>query len=132
MTTTQGTIRRRPNATLGFAGLRAHRRRPLDVDVLIQDAQGWELPVESVDFSAGGIFVRTPYLLEEGTVQTLIFGGEEDTSPLAVRARVIRVERDQALLDSDPDYSPGMAFEFLSEVPRKKERLQRFARQVPA
>ncbi len=123
----QGKIRRRPNAHLGFAGLRAHRRRPMDAEVLIQDAQGWEMPVESVDFSAGGVFVRTPFLLEEGTVQTLIFGSPDGDDQLAVRAEVVRVEDDREALDSARDYTPGMAFRFLSVVPRKQDRLREFA-----
>ena len=84
-------IRRSPQTKPSFAGLRRYNRRTLETHVVIQDADGWEIPLESVDVSPTGIFVRSDFLFDVGDEHTLIFE-LEDRGLFRLQARVARVE----------------------------------------
>lgn len=127
----QGQIRRQPTMELNFAGVRRFPRKRLSVEVLIQDADGWELPVESVDFSPVGMFVTSHFLFEVGTVHNLIFKSPDGTELFAVRARVTRVENNSSGdEETDAQVVPGMAYEFIDMTRKRKQRLRTLAARV--
>lgn len=119
----QGSIRRRPTSKLTFAGLRQFPRKELCVDVLVQDADGWEVPLASFDFSPAGMFVRSQFLFEIGETHNLIFRSPDGEELFSVRAQVVRVEKEE-------DCVPGMAYEFFEMNPEKYQRLQGLAARV--
>lgn len=129
---TQGSIRRRPSSRFSFAGLRRHPRKELSVQVLVQDCDGWEVPLESVDFSPAGMFVRSNFLFEVGTVHTLIFQSPEGDELFSLRARVNRVESEAPTAEKPGGeaFVPGMAYEFIDVHPDKEDRLQGLAARV--
>ncbi len=132
MTRQQGRIRRQPSSGLNFAGVRRYPRRRLSVEVLIQDAEGWEIPVESVDFSPVGMFVKSYFLFDVGAVHNLIFRCPDGEELFSVRAQVTRVEND-CLEDEDAapvEVLPGMAYEFVDMTQTRKSRLRRLAERV--
>lgn len=116
----QGSIRRHPTTRLTFAGLRRFPRREMALEVLIQDQDGWEVPVESLDFSPSGMFVESAFLFEVGAVHNLIFRCPQGDQIFSVRAAVVRVEGNGA---QEEDSIPGMAYEFLEMGPMKQRRL---------
>lgn len=124
------TIRRQPTAGLGFAGLRRHPRKELSVEVLVQDEQGWELPLEALDFSPAGMFVRSHFLFEVGTVHQLIFKSPDGDELFGVRAEVVRVEKDETQGSDESGFAPGMAYEFIETTPSRRARLEGFARRI--
>ena len=126
----QGSIRRRPKSHLTFAGLRRHQRRDFCVEVLVQDAQGWELPLESFDFSPAGMFVRSNYLFEVGTIHNLIFRSPDGEELFSVHGQVIRVEKDDSRQAEGGAVVPGMAYEFIEMSAHKRHRLAEFAQRV--
>lgn len=118
---TQGRIRRQPTTRLTFAGVRRFPRRELSMSVLLQDEDGWEVPVESVDFSPSGMFVSSGFLFEAGTVHNLIFRSPCGEQIFSVRARVVRVEgREEGEVS-------GMAYEFVEMGPTRQRRLVEMA-----
>lgn len=127
-----GSIRRQPSCRLSFAGLRRFPRRQLSVDVLIQDEDGWEIPMESLDFSPSGMFVRSSFLFEVGTVHNLIFRCPQGRELYALRAQVVRVEGQPQAVGATQakEFVPGMAYEFIDLVPGQEERLFGLAAQV--
>ncbi len=106
-----------------FGGFRRFRRRELEMDVVLQDAGGWEIPVESVDVSPGGMFVRSEFLFEPGARHVLIFRAPNGQFLFRLRARVVRVE--------DEDEPPGMAYEFIGVEPETERRLRALAAPRP-
>jgi hypothetical protein len=106
-------IRRSPQTRPTFAGLRRYNRRTLATHVVVQDAEGWEIPLESIDISPTGIFVTSDFLFEVGDEHTLIFE-LEGRGMFRVRARVARVEEpaDDQLVAS-AETRPGMGYEFV-------------------
>ncbi len=128
----QGSIRRRPTSRMSFAGLRRYPRRQMSVEVLVQDQEGWEVPLESLDFSPAGMFVRSSFLFEVGTVHNLIFRSPRGDELFAVRAQVTRVESDLPGADEvvDDSFVPGMAYEFIDLEEAKQERLCGLVAQV--
>lgn len=106
-------IRRTPQAKPSFAGLRRYNRRDLTTNVVVQDSEGWEIPLDSVDISPTGIFVRSDFLFEIGEEHTLIFE-VEGKGMFRVRARVARVEEPQEDdMFAGADFRPGMGYEFV-------------------
>lgn len=105
-------IRRRPAARQNFAGFRRYGRRDVQTDVVIQDADGWEIPLESVNVSPTGIFIESPLLFEVGDVHTLIFR-TADGGLVRVDGRVVRVDRGSDDRGVEVDEKPGMAYEFV-------------------
>lgn len=124
----QGSIRRQPSSSLNFAGVRRYPRTELNVEVLIQDDDGWEFPVESLDFSPTGMFVRTNFLFEVGTIHNLIFRSPDGDALFSIRGQVVRVENDAA--DDDEAFVPGMAYEFMELTADHRQRLKGLAARV--
>ncbi|RAL23593.1 hypothetical protein DL240_05385 [Lujinxingia litoralis] len=119
-----GSIRRQPSFRPSFAGVRRHPRCELRTQVFVQDAEGWEIPLESIDFCPTGMFVRSNFLFEPGQVHTLVFRSPAGESMYAVRARVVRAETGAEYGDRLPaDFVPGMAYEFVDVAPRVRQRL---------
>lgn len=96
-----------PDQPASFAGIRRYSRRSLDVDVFVQDAEGWEIPLEAADISPVGIFVQSDYLFDIGDEHTLIFRSPDEQFVFRIPGRVVRVA------DGDADEPAGMAYEFL-------------------
>lgn len=107
-------IRRLPQAQPAFAGIRRYNRRQITLDVVVQDQDGWEIPLESVDISPTGIFVRSNFLFEVGEEHILIFE-VEGRGIFRVHGRVVRVEEPErgAGFGAGVSASPGMAYEFI-------------------
>lgn len=93
-------IRRTPQAQPTFNGIRRYNRCEMTVDVVVQDKDGWEIPLESVDISPTGIFVRSNFLFEVGEEHTLIFE-VQGKGLFRIQGRVARVE--------EPDAQAGYA-----------------------
>jgi hypothetical protein len=108
----KSVIRRRPAARKAFAGFRRYGRREVRTDVVIQDSEGWEIPLESVNVSPTGIFIESPLLFEIGEVHTLIFK-TSDGAMVRVNGRVVRVDRGFDERGVPVDERPGMAYEFV-------------------
>ncbi len=106
-------IRRTPQPKPTFAGLRRYNRRTLATEVVVQDQEGWEIPLESVDISPTGIFVRSNFLFDVGEEHVLIFQ-VEGKGMFRVRARVARVEEpDDEQGFAGAEIRPGMGYEFV-------------------
>lgn len=105
-------IRRSPAVRQTFAGFRRYGRRDVRTDVVIQDADGWEIPLESANVSPTGIFVESPLLFEVGETHTLIFR-TADGGFVRVHGRVVRVDRGTDERGVEVDETPGMAYEFV-------------------
>jgi c-di-GMP-binding flagellar brake protein YcgR len=86
------------------------------MDVVLQDAGGWEIPVESVDVSPTGMFVRSDFLFKPGAKHVLIFRAPDGQFLFRLRARVVRVASDET--------PPGMAYEFLGVDAETERRLR--------
>lgn len=128
----QGSIRRQPSSRLSFAGLRRHPRADLSVEVLVQDDDGWEVPLESFDFSPAGMFVRSNFLFEVGSTHNLIFRSPDGEELFGVRGQVVRVEKEvPAGGEGDAQgFVPGMAYEFLNMATEKQQRLRGLAARI--
>src|SRR6056297_3301054 len=128
----QGRIRRKPSSRLSFAGLRRYPRKDFSAQVIVQDADGWEVPVDSLDFSPAGMFLRSDFLFEVGEVHNLIFRGPDGTDIFAVRVQVVRVETQSShtAQEMENDFVPGMAYDFIDMAPQKQERLFELASRV--
>ena len=111
----QSAIRRTPQARPSFAGFRRYGRRDVRCDVYVQDDEGWEIPLESVNVSPTGMFVESSLLFEAGESHTLIFRSPRDASWYRISARVVRVDEGEGDEPVQPpeDRRPGMAYEFL-------------------
>ncbi|TDP71932.1 PilZ domain-containing protein [Bradymonas sediminis] len=114
-------IRRTPQAQPTFNGIRRYNRCQMTLDVVVQDQDGWEIPLESVDISPTGIFVRSNFLFEVGEVHTLIFE-VQGKGLFRVQGRVARVEEPDAQADyaglgglgaMSASMTPGMGYEFI-------------------
>lgn len=92
-----------------FAGIRRYNRRSIDVEVLVQDDNGWEMPLEGVNLSPVGMFVRSPFLFDVGDCHTLIFRSPEGKDLFRIRGRVVRVQADE----EGAEGMPGMGYEFV-------------------
>lgn len=128
----QGSIRRQPKSDLTFAGLRRYPRKEFAVEVLVQDPQGWEIPLETFDFSPAGMFVRSNFLFEVGTVHNLIFRSPEGDDLFSIRSEVVRVEKDDAepAANDAESFVAGMAYEFIEMEPEQRQRLCGLAERV--
>ena len=100
-------IRRKPVALKPSVGIRRYDRTHFEQEVLVQDGDGWEIPLDSVDISANGMFVKSSALFEIGETHTLHFY-DVDGQPFRVEARVVRVSKQTTIADEDP----GMGYEF--------------------
>ncbi len=106
------TIRRSPKPQPAFKGFRRYGRANLEDEIIVQDHEGWELPLQGVNLSPTGMFVESQYLFNVGDEHILIFRAPRAAQWFRVRARVVRVDvgEDDAL----DEQSPGMAYEFIN------------------
>lgn len=102
-------IRRAPAAQPKFNGFRRYGRAELDEQIIIQDDDGWEVPLQALNLSPTGMFVESRYLFEVGEEHVLIFRSPTDAW-FRVRARVVRVDEGAEAFDDD---NTGMAYEFV-------------------
>lgn len=107
-------IRRSPRNRPVFAGFRRYSRQQLRTDVVIQDDEGWEVPLESVNLSPTGMFIESQYLFDIGDRHVLIFQSPESSQWLRIEAKVVRVDLGEVDVRVDPPEpcNPGMAYEF--------------------
>ncbi len=126
MKSEDSVIRRMPKSRPNFAGFRKFGRKDLRTDVVIQDNDGWEVPLESVNLSASGMFVESKFLFEIGDEHILIFSSPHTGECFRITARVVRVEEGEADVRVDPaePLVPGMAYEFKTDDPRALEELR--------
>lgn len=85
-------IRRRPQPTPTFAGLRRYDRKPASVKVHMTDAEGRAFALESVNISQGGLLANGPRGYVMGDRHTLRITTRSREIVL-VTARIVRVER---------------------------------------
>ncbi len=111
MHVTPSTIRRRPLATLtarpSLAGMRRHARKDAQLELLVLDERGWEIPFESANISQSGVFVASDYLFEAGLEHTLVLRDGRGALVLRTRAKIVRVQAARGL---EPC---GMAYAFI-------------------
>lgn len=101
-------IRRHPHVRPMFAGLRRYDRKAAQIDVVVIDEGGHEIPFETVNISESGVFVSSSLLYEVGQIHTLILrerGGQE----IRLRGKIVRVEGRKAR----GGVVPGMAYQFM-------------------
>lgn len=113
MTSQHSHIRRSPDPQPSFSGIRRYSRRQLDVDVYVQDSEGWEIPLEAVDVSPVGLFVESDLLFDVGDEHTLIFRSPDEQFVFRIPGRVVRVSDGQNAKGEPDDSVPGMAYEFV-------------------
>lgn len=119
------TIRRAPTPQPAFNGFRRYGRADLDAEIIAQDSDGWEVPLECVNLSPTGMFVESKYFFDLGDEHTLIFRSPMRDRMFRVRARVVRVEEGEVdpRFEPEEDIRPGMAYEFVSPDEETWERL---------
>jgi hypothetical protein len=113
MAARHSNIRRSPDPQPSFAGIRRYDRRPVQVDVFVQDADGWEIPLEATDISPVGIFVESDFLFDVGDEHTLIFRAPDGEFVFRIPGRVVRVSDGQGPDGASNGNTPGMAYEFI-------------------
>jgi len=122
-------IRRSPKPKPTFGGFRKNGRHDLRTEVVVQDAEGWEIPLDTVNLSSTGMFVESDFLFEIGDRHVLIFRSPDNGAWLRVDAKVIRVDSGDVDLRVDPPESmpAGMAYEFEALDATTQEELCRLA-----
>lgn len=113
MATRQSPIRRTPDHRPSFAGIRRYSRREVDIEVHIQDGDGWEIALDAVDISPVGLFVESDFLFDVGDEHTLIFESPDEDYLFRIRGRVTRVATGEGPEDEAGHSTPGMAYEFV-------------------
>jgi len=107
------SIRRAPAARPVFTGFRRYGRADLDAQIIVQDREGWEVPLDCVNLSPTGMFVQSQFLFDVGEEHVLIFRTPRDAQWVRIRAKVVRVEQgDDDGHDAQAESLPGMAYEF--------------------
>lgn len=108
----ESTIRRAPEARPTFNGFRRYGRADLGEQIIVQDDDGWELPLLAANLSPTGMFVESQFLFDVGDEHVLIFRSPMQERWYRVRARVVRVdEGDEEGVD---ETCAGMAYEFVN------------------
>lgn len=121
----ESVIRRSPKTRPNFAGFRRYVRKDLRTEVMVQDLEGWEIPLESVNLSPTGMFVESDFLFEIGDKHVLIFRSPETDEWFRIVAEVVRVEEgeeDVRVAPPEP-MSAGMAYEFVKTDDRTWSQL---------
>lgn len=111
MSAHRSSVRRAPEPQPSFAGIRRYARTSLDAEVVIQDADGWEVPVRAVDLSPVGMFVESDFLFDVGDEHVLIFRAPDGDFLFRLEARVVRVS--EGTTSDEGGDEPGMAYEFV-------------------
>lgn len=112
MSDDSSTIRRSPKARPNFNGFRRYGRADLEAQIIVQDDDGWELPLQCVNLSPTGMFVESQYLFDIGQEHVLIFRSPDRDRLFRVRARVVRVDAGEE--DEIDELAAGMAYEFVN------------------
>jgi uncharacterized protein (TIGR02266 family) len=101
---------------------RGAERKPLQGEFRGKDATGaGELWFEGVDLSAGGSFLRSELLLEQGENLQVEFRIPNLARPLRAQARVAWVRR-----FPEPGEPPGMGVQFLSMADEDRRILTQY------
>lgn len=129
-TSERSTIRRAPTARPAFTGFRRYGRADVETEIIIQDSEGWEIPLECVNLSPTGMFVHSQFLFDVGEEHVLIFREPRDQQWIRIAARVVRVEQGIDEL-ADSDAVPGMAYEFTQTDEQTWERLCELVAHTP-
>jgi uncharacterized protein (TIGR02266 family) len=104
--------------------LRRHPRQPIQVDFRAREAAGSGLLLfEGVDLSAGGAFLRSDILLEQGEVLVVEFRVPGVPRLMKSQARVAWVRRFPA--DGE---APGMGVQFLALPEEDRKALESYLR----
>lgn len=110
------------------AGIRRFNRVDLDIDVILQDDEGWEYPVEAVDISPTGVYVASDFLFDEGTEHDIMFRAPSGEVLFRLAGRVVRVvegaDEGRASDETAHDNPPGMAYEFHRASAETRRRLK--------
>ena len=114
------TIRRSPEPRPTFKGFRRFGRADLGDEIIVQDHEGWEVPLQGVNLSPTGMFVESRYLFDVGDEHVLIFRSPSRARWFRVQARVVRVDAGDEEVDES---STGMAYEFMSTDENTWEQL---------
>lgn len=97
-------------------------RRALKAEIRAHDSDGQgQLLFESGDLSAGGAFLRSELLLEEGELLSLQFQVPGAAQALSAEARIVWVRR-----FPNEGEEPGMGLEFIAMSDEDKVSLARF------
>ena len=112
------SIRRHPQIRPMFAGLRHFDRKRAELDVVLRDESGLEIPFESVNVSESGVFVSSRYLYDVGQVHCLMLRTRDGAHCVELTGQVVRVQ-----LGEDS----GMAYRFL---PSERETFYSLAAMV--
>jgi hypothetical protein len=113
--------------TPAVAGIRRYNRVDVEVEVILQDQDGWEYPTEAVDLSPSGIFVASEFLFDEGTEHDIIFRDPSGDTLFRLAGRVVRVadgDSSGAGPDGADSSPPGMAYEFHRASAETRRRLE--------
>ena len=100
-------------------GLRRFPRRPYASDVQITDEAGYRYALEACDLSRGGVFLKTPLLLDEGEPLELDLTVEPGCN-VRVRGRVCRAHE-----APDSRYPAGVGVRFEEMDARSLAALER-------
>jgi uncharacterized protein (TIGR02266 family) len=96
-------------------------RIPLKVPVAIEEAKP-ESSLASVDVSEGGIYLRTPDPLPEGSVLHLTFALPHEKEPIWLPAEVVRAFS----LGDRHENEPGMGLRFLEVTDAVRAKLRNY------
>ncbi|HTR54747.1 MAG TPA: PilZ domain-containing protein [Kofleriaceae bacterium] len=80
---------RAANVTIKPAPARATRRFPVELPLCVGTTRG-AIKADALDVSVGGMFVRSPFVLERGTVVSFSMALDDDRGQIAGRARIVR------------------------------------------
>lgn len=100
-------IRRHPHVRPVFAGMRRYDRHAANLEVIVLDESGWEIPFQSADISQSGVFITSSYLYEVGQEHTLVLRSKDGGVMVRAKGRVVRVE------GARQGERSGMAYEFV-------------------
>ncbi len=91
---------------------RRFSRHMLDVEIQVGDqSMGGQLQFESLDFSAGGVFLKSDLLFEKGEILLMSFVLPGASFAIRTRGRVVRVNKDD--ITENDTKAAGMGIEFL-------------------
>ncbi len=118
--------RQNNSRTPAVAGIRRFNRVDLDIEVILQDDEGWEYPVEAVDISPTGVYIASDFLFDEGTEHDIMFRAPNGEILFRLAGRVVRVvegAKDEGA-ETANDNPPGMAYEFHRASAEARRRLE--------
>ena len=84
--------KRRSTQTGGFSDVRRSQRQSVELRVVVQDEDGWEIGLDAVNIGHDGVFVHSPVLFEPGERHILIFGSHNGEAVIRIPATVARAD----------------------------------------